>query len=379
MNAEKTTSDQQVMSDATDSHRSVEQEGVWQQIQQHFQTTQTSLSLRLVCEGKVVQQIGDVKSGVKEAARLFNLQNSPQKAEELIASQENLFNRKCQQWEQVARGAEARERARATGGEKGTATSAGNRRKLESEHNGIRNRITNVKQCIRRLRTALNRGVSLEIQENASEEITTDQDGSQSAQEVVKDEKSEDVADSRLEEPGESAESETEQLKSQESKFAVCFQDLIGDGVQLDYESAPYLDPFSDEGFKSRESIWTGEQPFCLIVQWEDSPSGLLNMRFWIVPKRPEFVEELRSEDLPSLFLHLNQSNAAEKLNFELVVHSSQNGPLSSEMNQLFNRIESERFLQSEQKIPLSYLTCTIETQSKFDLATNQPTLLELL
>jgi hypothetical protein len=273
-----------------------EKNSVWEQIQQHFQTTQTSLSLRLTCEGKAVQQVGDVKSGIKEAARLFHLQNSPQKAEELVAGLENVFIRRCQQWEQVAKGAEARERAKATGGGSGS-SSASNRRKLETAHNAIRNRITTVKQCIRRLRTALNRGVGLEHQINAIQK-----DASSSVDDMVS------VADDSApkEAPSNAAQSnKTAPVEIvvedpiEPLRFTTCFKSLIGDGLQLDYKTAPYLDPFSNEGLKSREAIWASGQPYCLIVQWEESSRGLLNLKFWIVPKKPELLNELKLVELP--------------------------------------------------------------------------------
>ena len=67
--------DRKTTAPATEIQRSVEQEGIWQQIQQHFQTMQSSLSVRLVCEGKPVQTVDEIRSGIKEAARLFALQN----------------------------------------------------------------------------------------------------------------------------------------------------------------------------------------------------------------------------------------------------------------------------------------------------------------
>ena len=385
MNAEKTSSVQHPNRDEDATDRSTEKEGVWQQIQQHFQTTQTSLSLRLVCEGKTVQQVGDVNSGVKEAARLFTLQDSPQKAEELVASLENLFNRKCQQWEQVAKGAEARERAKATGGGgSGSDSTAANRRKLESAHAGIRNRITNVKQCIRRLRTALNRGVAIENQKNTLGENMPQLDGLEAGTEAIlpssttiQSHKSDENLTAKSSDLKTDFEPNHDQLE--ESKFSACFKKLIGDGLSLEYKNAPYLDPFSDEGLKSREAIWADHPPYCLIVQWEDSPNSMLNLKFWILPNHPELIEKLRSHELPSFFLHTNRINGAEKLDFKLAIHSTQNGPLTSEINQLLNRLEAERFLSSELQTPLYYLTCKLDIVADFDSAVKQSYLLELL
>ena len=354
--------------------RAAEKEGVWQQIQQHFQTTQSSLSLRLICEGKEVQQIADIKSGVREAARLFNLQDSPLKAEELVASQENLFNRKCQQWEQAAKSAEARERAKATGGGAGGASSAANRRRLEAANIAVRNQVSNSKQCFRRLRTALKRGVALGASNNTSNEIpTTPPTENQTTKSIT----AEGLNHSH---PSAVATATESMQEKPQSKFLVSLQNLIGEGLSLEYEAAPYMDPLSEQGLKSREAIWTESQPYCLIVQWEDSRDCSLKLKFWIVPKRPELVPELRSE-VPRIFLHKKVNHGAERLNFEWAVHNNQNGPLTSEMNQLLNRLESERFMASEldQKAQLSYLTCAINTELDFDTAVQQSYLLELL
>jgi hypothetical protein len=48
-------------------------------------------------------------------------------------------------------------------------------------------------------------------------------------------------------------------------------------------------------------------------------------------------------------------------------------------MNQLLGRIESDNFLNSEDRLRLSYLTCTAKTESKFDAAIEQNYLLELI
>jgi hypothetical protein len=80
-----------------------------------------------------------------------------------------------------------------------------------------------------------------------------------------------------------------------------------------------------------------------------------------------------------SIFLHSKLLNSADKLNFKLAVHDSKNGPLTSEMNQLLGRIESDNFLNSEDRLRLSYLTCTAKTESKFDAAIEQNYLLELI
>ncbi len=373
--------DRKTTAPATEIQRSVEQEGIWQQIQQHFQTMQSSLSVRLVCEGKPVQTVDEIRSGIKEAARLFALQNSPIKAEELVASQENAFVRKSQQWEQVARAAEARERAKATGGIAGSSSTA-NRRKLETEHNRIRHQITNVKQCLRRLRTALNRGVGFE-QKNP-----LDQDGDQESEtqvdSILDTAELSSISSDQLAAQSEAAtvdspSSETIEEVKEVSKFLTCFQNMLGDGLSLEYKNAPFLDPFSDAGVRSREAIWADGFAYCLVVQWEESPENLLILKFWIVPKRPELAEELQSDELPSFFLHNNQTRAADKLQFELVGHSSQNGPLTSEMNQLFTRIESDRFLTSDQKIRLCYLTCSYDTKVNFDSAIAETFLLEVL
>lgn len=372
MNAEHSTTDLNQNDEATEIRRDSEKEAIWQQVNQHFQTTQTSLSLRLVCKGKVIQQVGDIKSGVREAARLFTLQDSPEKAEELIASQENLFNRKCQQWEQVAKSAEAQERAKATGGSGGnSATSAANRRRLESENNAVRNRISSSKQCFRRLRTALNRGVAYgsrklkpdNLQEESPANKPTEKPGNRNAPTDV------------------SSTTESTRAVSQDSKLTVCLQNLIGAGLTLEYGTAPFLDPFWDEGLRSREAIWTENQPYCLIVQWEHHRDESLNLRFWIVPKRPELVQEFKADELPELFLHTPRNNEAVKLNFQPVVHSGHSGPVTSEMSQLISRIESERFLSSEldQRASLIYLTCSVEMENDFDTAVQESYLLELL
>ncbi|MFK7766246.1 MAG: hypothetical protein AB8B55_03305 [Mariniblastus sp.] len=356
-----------------------EKESIWQQINQHFQTTQTCLTLRLVCKGKEVQQVGDVLSGLREAARLFTLHESPQKAEELVASVENLFNRKCQQWDQAAKAAEAQERAKATGGGQGSADSAANRRKLESAHNAVRHRVTSAKQCFRRLRTALNRGLSFGHKkysdiESASDNVPTKPLANQSSQRNSGDKPQAQNSPSDI-----GSGSGPELAKPPTNKLIESLKSLIGAGAKLNYATAPFLDPFCEEGVKSREAIWDESEFYCFIVQWEECRDRALNLKFWIVPRRPEFVEDLVSDQQPDLFLH--QRGSAERLNFELVVHNTKNGPSTNEMNQLMNRIESERFLSGEsgKKLTLRYLTSSVNTQTDFDLAIQQPYLLELL
>lgn len=176
--------------------------------------------------------------------------------------------------------------------------------------------------------------------------------------------------------------SESIDLSPQKPRIIACLQTLIGDGLPLEYTAAPYKDPFSEEGLKSREAIWAEKsQPYCLIVQWEDSQDCTLNLRFWIVPKRPAFDHELRSDHLPNLFLHKLINNGAERLDFKMVEHNTQNGPLTVEMTQLLNRIESEQFLSTEinHEAPLCYLTCSVKTEIDFDTAVQQSYLLEHL
>ncbi len=378
MNAERP---QIQIDEATDSkRRDGEKEEIWQQIQQHFQTTQSALLLRLVCQGKVIQQIGDVKSGIKEASRMFTLQNDPSTAADLVASQENQLNRKCQQWEQAAKAAEAQERAKATGGSAGAASSAGNRRKLESENNAVRNRITSAKQCIRRLRTALNRGVSLGSRKDGFEDnvASTQEVDSFASANATSPRDSKTKLPTKME--VQARDIEQTEIVAQKSRLKTCLETLIGNGLTLSYEAAPFKDPFCDEGLKSREAIWTEKHPFCLIVQWEDSHDCVLNLKFWFVPKRSEYAEELRTENPPELYLHKNLQHAAEKLDLKLVSHNTQHGPLTSEMNQLLNQIESARFLSSESKTkrPLTYLTGSIKTGLGFDAAVKHSYLLEL-
>lgn len=370
MNTEKNTENTHVPTDRKDAILAAEKEGLWQQIKQHFQTTQTSLSLRLICEGNEVQKVGEVKSGVREASRLFNLQNSPQKAEELVASQENLFNRKCQQWEQVAKGAEARERANATGGSEGqAATSAANRRKLEAANNAVRGQISNSKQCFRRLRTALNRAVAHEVALNRPDdpgELVTESVANPESNLVVAESASaEDDHLQGIPEPG--------------SVLSECLQGLIGEGLTLDYQSAPYLDPFANEGVLSREASWMDEPRYGFIVQWEERNNGELNFKFWIVPKDPVHVDELLA-DGPELYFHNQTKQEAIRLNFSLMTHDSKNGPVTKEVNQVLEHLESERFLNSDsQHKRLCYLVSSAPVGVEFEQAIQQSYLVEFV
>lgn len=361
--------------------RAAEKEGIWQQILQHFQTTQTSLSVRLVCQGRVVQQIGDIKTGVREASRMFTLQNSPQKAEEMIASCENLFVRKCQKWERVAKNAEAQERAKATGGGEGGASSAANRRRLEAANNDVRNRITNVKQCIRRLRTALNRGVTFDLPVNdlGSEPISVAAASHDQIAETETETKPETQSNIELVRPEPKKNPVAESGRA--PRIRVCLESLVGDGLQLNYAEAPYEDPFFDDGLASREVVWSLGEPFCLIVQWEDDQSDLLRFKFWIVPKQQDYAAELEIDEVPELYLHGVAGGGADKLDFELVPHDTKNGPLTNEANQLLNHIESSQFLATDlgKQIPLSYLKCTVETSLAFPDAISKSYFLELI
>ena len=369
MSADTPQNDLEQETKATESRRASEKEGIWQQIKQHFQSTQTSLSLRLVCQGREIQQIADIKSGIREAARMFNLHDSPQKAEELVASQENLFIRKCQQWEQVAKGAEAQERAKATGGGEGSASSAANRRKLEAANNAVRHRISNSKQCFRRLRTALNRGVTYGSKKSNLDVVPQAFPNDRQLETPM------------IQRPAISTVNESIESNSKTSKLFSFLASLIGDGLPLNYDNAPFKDSVSDTGAEPRESIWTESQPYCLIVRWDASLDHTLNLKFWIVPKRPELVSELRSQGLPDLFLHTKANFEAERLNLELVRHGTQVSPRSSEMTQLLNRIKTERFLstQGDQNARFCYLNGNVRTKSNFDSAVKQSYLLELL
>lgn len=148
-----------------------ELQGTWHHINQHFLTTQSSLRVKLISKGKEVASVEDVKSGVRDAARMFALQNSPGKAAERIVRLSNDFDNKCKQWQERARSLESQLKAAATGGSGRTgparpgqrtgSSAADERKRVEAEHNRVRIRMTEAKQCFRRLRTALNRGAAL--------------------------------------------------------------------------------------------------------------------------------------------------------------------------------------------------------------------------